>query len=50
MGLFEKLKDGLSKTRDGLTGKIDAVFAGGKELDEETLEELEEALISSDVG
>jgi fused signal recognition particle receptor len=48
--LFEKLKEGLSKTRSGLTGKIDAVFAGGKELDEETLEELEEALISSDVG
>jgi fused signal recognition particle receptor len=50
MGLFEKLKEGLSKTRSGLTGKIDAVFAGGKELDEETLEALEEALISSDVG
>jgi fused signal recognition particle receptor len=48
--MFERLKEGLSKTRSGLTGKIDAVFAGGKELDEGTLEDLEEALISSDVG
>ncbi|MEJ2313231.1 MAG: signal recognition particle receptor subunit alpha, partial [Nitrospirota bacterium] len=40
----------LSKTRAGLTEKIDAVVSGGKELDDETLEELEEVLISSDVG
>jgi fused signal recognition particle receptor len=50
MGLFDRLKEGLSKTRAGLTERIDAVVSGGKELDEETLEELEEVLISSDVG
>lgn len=50
MSLFDRLREGLSKTRAGLTGKIDAVFSGGRELDEETLEELEEVLISSDVG
>lgn len=50
MSLFDRLKEGLSKTRVGLTGKIDAVFSGGRQLDEDTLEELEEVLISSDVG
>jgi len=50
MGLFDRLKDGLSKTRSGLTERIDAVFAGVEELTEEHLEELEEVLISSDVG
>lgn len=50
MGFFDRLKEGLSKTRAGLTEKIEAVVSAGKELDEETLEELEEVLISSDVG
>jgi fused signal recognition particle receptor len=50
MGLFDRLREGLSKTRSGLTEKIDAVFSEAKELDEETLEELEEVLISADVG
>ncbi len=49
MGLFERLKEGLAKTRGGLAGRIEAVFSG-RGLDEETLEELEEVLISSDVG
>jgi fused signal recognition particle receptor len=49
MGLFDRLKDGLAKTRGGLTDRIDVIFSGGK-LDEERLEELEETLISSDVG
>jgi fused signal recognition particle receptor len=49
MGLFERLKDGLTKTREGLTGKIDTIFASGT-IDEETLEELEETLIASDFG
>jgi fused signal recognition particle receptor len=49
MGLFERLKEGLTKTRAGLTGKIDTIFASGT-IDEETLEELEETLIASDFG
>ncbi len=50
MGLFDKLKDGLKKTRDGFTGRIDKVLAGFGKVDEELFEELEEILITSDVG
>ncbi|HYA26546.1 MAG TPA: signal recognition particle-docking protein FtsY [Thermodesulfovibrionales bacterium] len=49
MGFFDRLKEGLAKTRKGLIGKVEAIFTGGK-VDEVTLEELEETLISSDVG
>jgi fused signal recognition particle receptor len=49
MGLFERLKEGLSKTRKGLTEKIDTIFSSGT-IDDESLEELEETLIASDVG
>ncbi len=48
--LFERLKGGLEKTRKAFTGKVDQIFSGGRALSEETLEELEEALISADVG
>ncbi len=50
MGLFDRLKKGLEKTRASLMGGIDNIFSGGKALDEESLEELEELLISSDIG
>lgn len=46
--LFERLKGGLEKTRRAFTGKVDQIFS--RPLDEETLEELEEALIAADVG
>ncbi len=49
MKLFERLKEGLAKTRTGLIEKVEALFTGRK-IDEETLEELEEILISADVG
>lgn len=49
MGLFDRLKDGLLKTRKGLGDRIDGIFAGGR-IDDSTLEELEETLIASDVG
>lgn len=49
-GFFAKLKEGLSKTRDNFVGKIEEVFTGRKRIDEELYEELEEALIRSDVG
>ena len=50
MGLFEKLKDGLAKTKSGLTAQLNgllAVFAGP---DDEFYEELEETLIMADLG
>jgi len=50
MGLFDKLKTGLEKTRKAFVGRMDAVFSGGKPLTEESLEEMEEILITSDVG
>ena len=49
MGLFERLKDGLAKTRKGLNTNIEDIFSGGK-VDDEALEALEETLIASDVG
>ena len=49
-GVFERLKAGLKKTTDGLVGRIDALVLGKKEIDADTLEELEEILITSDIG
>ncbi len=49
-GFFAKLKDGLSKTRDSISSKIDGVLAAFGKVDEELFEELEEALIMADVG
>lgn len=50
MGFFEKLKNGLSKTRDSFDEKMNDVFSNFRKVDEELLEELEEVLIMSDVG
>lgn len=47
---FERLKQGLKKTTDGLVGRIDTLVLGKKEIDADTLEELEEILITSDIG
>lgn len=47
---FNKLKNGLSKTRDKLYNKISESFTGKAKLDEEIIEELEETLISTDMG
>lgn len=47
---FERLKSGLKKTKDGLVGRIDALVLGKKSIDADTLEELEEILITSDIG
>ena len=49
-GLFKRLKSGLSKTRDILTTDIDKLFGSKKQVDEDVLEELEELLITSDIG
>ena len=50
MGFFDKLKSGLGKTRDSINDKINSVFSNFRKVDENLLEELEEALILSDVG
>lgn len=49
-GLFSKLKEGLSKTRDNLTDKINETLKLAVTIDDDLYEELEEALITSDVG
>lgn len=50
MGFFNKLKEGLSKTKNSFDEKINNVFSHFRKVDEALLEELEEALIMSDVG
>lgn len=50
MGFFDKLKSGLSKTKDSLNDKLNSAFSTFRKVDEELLEELEEALIMSDIG
>ena len=50
MGFFSRLKAGLSKTRDGFVKNMDYVFSGFSRIDEDFYEELEEVLISGDLG
>ena len=50
MGFFDKLKQGLSKTKSSFDETLNNVFSTFRKVDEELLEELEEALIMSDVG
>lgn len=49
-GLFQRLKEGLFKTHKNLVDKIDQVVIGRKVIDEELYDELEEVLVSSDMG
>jgi fused signal recognition particle receptor len=49
-GFFERLKQGLSKTHADLVGRIDSLVLGKKQIDADTLEELEEILITADIG
>ncbi len=49
-GLFARLRRGLSRTRQGFVQKVDRVLFGKKEIDAETLDELEEALVTADLG
>ncbi len=50
MGFFDKLKQGLSKTKEKFLGSLDKMLAGFGVVDEELLDELEEILIMSDFG
>lgn len=50
MSFFEKLKKGLEKTQSAVFGRLDDVFSAFRSVDEELFEELEEVLISADIG
>ena len=49
-GFFQKLKNGLFKSRKNIAEKFDAVFSGFKAVDDEMFDEIEEVLITSDLG
>ena len=49
-GFFHRLKEGLFKTHQGMVSKIDQLLSGKKKIDDLLLEELEEILITSDIG
>ena len=50
MGFFDKIKAGLTKTRNALSNTLGSVFSGFSEIDEDFYEELEECLILADLG
>ncbi len=50
MSFFEKIKDGLKKTRDAIFGRIDTMLKSFTKIDDELFEELEELLVMADVG
>ena len=50
MGFFDKIKAGLTKTRDALSATLGSVFSGFSELDDDFYDELEESLILADLG
>ena len=49
-GFFAKLKQGLTKTRNNISYELDSMFHGFSEIDDDLYEELEEILITSDIG
>ncbi len=50
MGFFDRLKQGLFKTKNAIVGKVDALFKKFVKVDEDLFDELEELLISADIG
>ena len=50
MGFFDKLKAGLSKTKDAFVERINDLFRAFVEVDEDMMDELEEILITADIG
>jgi len=49
-GLLGRLRQGLTRTRSGFTGRLAQLFVGGRAIDDELLEELETLLLTADVG
>ena len=50
VNFFDKLKDGLTKTRNNMSEKIEGILNSYKKVDEELFDELEEVLVTADVG
>ena len=50
MGFFDKLKNGLTKTKDAFFGQVNDVLKSFRRVDEDLLEEMEELLICADMG
>jgi len=50
VGFFDRLKEGLAKTKEALVGKVTSIMTVFREIDDDLFEELEEALIQGDVG
>lgn len=50
IGFFQRLKQGLTKTRDSISYELDSMFHSYSEIDDDLYEELEEILITSDIG
>ena len=50
MGLFDRFKQRLSKTREAISDGISGLFRGGRAIDQALLDELEELLYTSDLG
>ena len=50
MGFFDRLKEGLAKTKNTIFKQVDNLFKNFVKVDEDMLEELEELLIMADVG
>ena len=50
MGFFDKIREGIKKTKDSMMQKVERVIHSFTKIDEDFLEELEETLIMSDVG
>jgi fused signal recognition particle receptor len=49
-GFFQRLKQGLGKTRQGFVGRLDSLFFGKKQIDQNLLNDLEEVLVTADLG
>ncbi len=50
MGFFDKIKEGLSKTRKAMADSLGSVFSGFSEINDDFYDELEECLILADLG
>ena len=50
MGFFDKIKSGMTKTRNAMTAVLSSVFSGFSEIDDDFYDELEESLILADLG
>ena len=50
MGFFDKIKSGLNKTRSALIDSVNSAISSFTKVDEELIEELEEILITCDIG